>query len=152
MDGCCLCGRKSLIWTDSAYMDRRRLYCWFSKFPCNIPLASVITKIWKYRQGFRTLFLLRFSVVLVTVLRKFWSLEALFIFGKFLTVGIPARSIFAKDKIAKIFGQSSSLIVRSNFRPNTVIIQCWFIISLNETSLEEDPVEGWKMLWNKSWN
>ena len=49
-----------------------------------------------FRQGFWTLFSVRFLVVLVRLSRKFWSLEALFIFGPVWTVKIFGLLTFAK--------------------------------------------------------
>ena len=66
-----------------------------------------------FRHGFGTLI----SGKIFDKFRKsFRHLEALFIFVTFLPVGIPKRSIFAKDRIAKFFVQRIAL-------PNSLAIQ-----------------------------
>ena len=52
---------------------------------------------------------LSFGKIFCKFCKSFERSKPLIIFGKFLTVGIPVRSIFAKGKRRKIFGQHRTL-------------------------------------------
>ena len=100
--------------TDVAYMDVA--YIWTVIFGQFGPISKIliifdIFDIFRNFQLFWTVVLdLIFVKIFVKFLQNLLKPKPLFIFDRFLTVGIPVRSIFAKDKTPKIFGRRSVLV------------------------------------------
>ena len=95
-------------------------FCHICAFDRNFRKSSKLPKILKISR--KTEFLvefwtgvsdLSFGKIFGKFRETFGGPKALFIFGTVSTVGIPVRSIFAKGKRTKIFGQLSTLQYRT---------------------------------------